>query len=338
MHPFIANFSDEFKSKLPIEFIAITEVLTEAHMYEISVPEESINAIMRRRDKILRELVFSDRAGAPLVAGMVKDALSDSVGLENAIYQAFHTLGFETTKIGGNNEPDGVANAILGYSESSKCENYTITYDAKSTKKDKIQAGTTRLSALNRHKQKYSAQYSVVIAVDFDAADNPEGALNIELKQQNITAIRAKDLIRLLLLAVPKQIGLRKLKDLFETCKTPYEVTAWIDKIESTNVERGPIDDFLDVVYNLQKTDTEPPRISAIRMELKHKTPSVIISESQLESLISSLVVLVPGLINKEGDKVTINTKPSTIKEAIQKATNNVPGEFQKMYLEALCC
>lgn len=39
-----------------------------------------------------------------------------------------------------------------------------------------------------------------------------EGALNIELKQQNITAIRAKDLIRLLLLAVPKQIGLRNLK------------------------------------------------------------------------------------------------------------------------------
>lgn len=337
MHPFIANFSDEFKSKLPIEFIAITEVLTEAHMYEISVPEESIREIMRRRDKILRELVFGDRASAPLVARMVVDALSDSVGLEEAIFKAFHTLGFETTKIGGPNEPDGVANAILGYSESAKCENYRITYDAKSTKKTKIQAGTAKLSALNRHKLKYEANYSVVVAVDFEAADNPEGALNTELKQQSITAIRAKDLVRLLLLAVPKQIGLKKLRDLFETCKTPYEVTDWIDRIEKTNIERGPIDEFLDEVYNLQKTDTEPPKISAIRMVLKQRTPPVVISEPQLESLINSLIVLVPGLISKEGDKISINTKPSTIKDAIQTVTNNVPGEFQQMYMDALC-
>lgn len=115
MHPFIANYSDEFKSKLPIEFIAITEVLTEAHMYEICIPEESIHAIMKRRDKILRELVFGDRASAPLVAGMVKDALSDSTGLEDAIYKAFHTLGFETTKIGGSNNPDGYAVLFLDF-------------------------------------------------------------------------------------------------------------------------------------------------------------------------------------------------------------------------------
>ena len=337
MHPFIANYSDEFKSKLPIEFIAITEVLTEAHMYEICIPEESIHAIMKRRDKILRELVFGDRASAPLVAGMVKDALSDSTGLEDAIYKAFHTLGFETTKIGGSNNPDGYASAILGFSEENKSENYSLTYDAKSTGKNKIQAGTARLSALYRQKEAYKAQYSVVVAIDYEGADNPEGALNIELKQQKITAIRAKDLMRLLLLAVPKQIGLKKLRDMFETCHTPNEVKFWIDEIEKTTIDRGPIDELLEVIYVLQKEDTEPPKISAIRSELKHLNPPVIISESNMKGLLNSLLVLVPGFINIEGEKVSINTTPSAIKTAIQQATNNVPADFQQMYIDALC-
>lgn len=337
MHPFIANYSDEFKSKLPIEFIAITEVLTEAHMYEICILEESIHAIMKRRDKILRELVFGDRASAPLVAGMVKDALSDSIGLEDAIYKAFHTLGFETTKIGGSNNPDGYASAILGYSDENKSENYSLTYDAKSTGKNKIQAGTARLSALHRHREAYKAQYSVVVAIDYEGTDNPEGALNIELKQQRITAIRAKDLMRLLLLAVPKQIGLKKLRDLFETCHTPNEVKSWIDEVEISTIDRGPIDELLQVVYTLQKEDTEPPKISAIRSELKHLSPPIVISEATMKSLLNSLLVLVPGFINIEGEKISINTTPTAIKTAIQQATNNVPADFQQMYIDALC-
>ncbi|MCS2788606.1 hypothetical protein ACIXFS_01865 [Bacteroides fragilis] len=124
---------------------------------------------------------------------------------------------------------------------------------------------------------------------------------------------------------------------MFETCHTPNEVKFWIDEIEKTTIDRGPIDELLEVIYVLQKEDTEPPKISAIRSELKHLNPPVIISESNMKGLLNSLLVLVPGFINIEGEKVSINTTPSAIKTAIQQATNNVPADFQQMYIDALC-
>lgn len=40
---------------------------------------------------------------------------------------------------------------------------------------------------------------------------------------------------------------------MFETCHTPNEVKFWIDEIEKTTIDRGPIDELLEVIYVLQK-------------------------------------------------------------------------------------
>ncbi|MHB9011345.1 MAG: ATP-binding protein [Ignavibacteriaceae bacterium] len=335
MHPFIANYSDSIKSTLPFEFIATTEILTEAHMYEIGVSEDIISSIMKRRDKIFRELVFSDRLNAPLVAGLVKDALSDPAGLEEAVYKAFTSLGFETKKIGGNGKPDGKADAILGYSEADKCENYSLTYDAKSTGKTKIKANTGNLAGLKRHRLDYKSDFSVLIAIDYEGSDDPESAISKESTEEKVTVMKAKDLMRLLLYAVPKQIGLRKLKELFENCYTPTEVGKWIDDIEKLEVERGPLFEVIEIIYELQKTDSEPPEIATIRMKLNEKLGKNY-SKASIIDYVYILKLLIPGFINVENEKVGIHSSPQNIKEAIEKATNSVPVQFQKYYVEAL--
>jgi len=335
MHPFIANYSDQIKSKLPIEFIATAEVLTEAHMYEIGINEDSIHSIMRRRDRIIRELVFSDRLSAPLVVNIIKDALADPTGLEEAVYKAFLTLGFEANKIGGNGTPDGKATAILGYTEANKCENYSLTYDAKSSGKQKIQAGTAKLSAVNRHRSDYSSDFAVVIAIDFEGSSDPESAISIEARQQCVTVMKAQDLMRLLLLAVPKQLGLKKIKELFETCYAPMDVTKWIDELAATNVEKGPINELLDVIYDYQRTDSEPPELASVRVALNTKMNKNY-SKLEIKDLLSSLRILVPNFINMEGDKVGLNQNPKVVKQAIDSATNSVPLDFQQLYIDAL--
>ena len=237
LHPYIANYHEAYKKNtLPIEYIAITEVLTEAHLYELGIDESKINAIIRRRDETLRKLSLSDRVGAPLVAQMLNDAIVDPTGLEDAVYNAFLALGFEATKIGGNGKPDGIADAILGFSESERNNNYSLTYDAKSTKKNKIQAATAKLSGIKRHQRDYNANFSVVIAIDYEGADDSESAISKEARQQEVTVMRAKDLVRLILLVAPKQIGLSKLRELFENCYSPSEVTEWVNQIQNENV------------------------------------------------------------------------------------------------------
>ncbi len=334
MHPYIANYNDAYKSTLPLEFMAITEVLTEAYLYEQGIDEALVNFIMKRRDNTLRELSLSDREGAPAVAQMLKDSVADSTGLEDAVYRAFLSLGLEVTKIGGNGKPDGKAEAILGYSSASQSNNFSFTYDAKSTSKERIQAGTAKLSTILRHKKDYGADYAVVVAIDFEGANDDKSAIAKECKQQRVTAIRVVDLIRILLLSAPKQIGLAKLKEMFDSCYSPAEVCSWIDCVEGCTVNPGPIKEVLTTIYSLQKDDTEPPELASVRQKLitDYKTT---LSKSDIRSILESLQVFVPGFISIEGEKVGIKARPDRVQDVISSTINNIPSNIQKMYLKA---
>ncbi len=334
LHPYIANYGDMYKKTLPLEFIAITEVLTEAYLYEEGIDPATVSFIMRRRDNTLRELSLSDREGAPAVAQLLKDSIADSTGLEDAVYRAFLALGFEVKKLGKKGEPDGKADAILGYSSSDNCDNYSFTYEAKSTSKRKIAAGTAKLSAVRRHKTDYKADYAIEVAVDFEGAGNPESAISKEAAQQEITMMRASDLARLLLLSIPKQVGLGKIRELFDGCFTPNQVSEWVDGIQSTPAEFGPIKELVAVIYELQKDDSEAPEIASVRIRLKDKC-GLELSKAGIASLIQSLQVFVPGFISKEGERVGIKARPDKVLDGINAFISNVPNEFQQMYLQA---
>lgn len=336
LHPFISNYSDNYSSILPLQIIAITEVLTEIYLYELDVDESIIKQIMRRRDKSLRTLSLSYREGSPLAAQILNDSVKDSAGLEDAVSIAFSSLGFETSKIGGNGEPDGIANAILGYDVGKVKKSYSIVYDAKSSKEPKISAATAKLSAMSRFKETYKAEYGVVIANDFDGSLDEESAISIETKLQKITAMRANDLIRLLLLAGIYQIGTDKLRDLFETAYTPDEVHNWIKGIESGEVKSEPFKELLEVIYSLQKEDIEPPRISVVRYKLNDLLGAEKkISTETVESWITSLTTIIPGYISIEGDVVGVKGRPESIMKVLRAAIEKVPSEFQEKYLSA---
>ncbi len=147
MHPFFANFLEEVKSPLPFQLIALTEILTECFLIDSGIKQDEVREIMFKRDAILRELTFSDKPNAPFVAALLQASLGDSTGLEEGVTHAFNSLGYETTHIGGPGNPDGKAVAYLGSLNSP--DNYSITFDAKSTSKDKIKATTAHISGVD---------------------------------------------------------------------------------------------------------------------------------------------------------------------------------------------
>lgn len=332
VHPYIANYSDAYKNNLPIESIAISEVLTEAHLYEMGVDESIINVIMRKRDNTLRQLALADREGIPAVALLLRDSLASPIGLEDAVYRAFLALGFEAAKIGGNGKPDGKADAILGYSAEDKTRNYSLTYDAKSTSKEKIAANTAKLSGLKRHQNDFKATYAVEVAIGFQGEDDLESAISKEARQQKVTLIKAKDLVRLLLFAAPKQLGLNKLQNLFETCYAPKEVSKWIDELEKADVVTAPYYEIIEVIYELQKTDTEPPEPNVVRIKLNERLQTKF-SSRQVQDFIEILKGIIPGYVSIEDKKVRVQAAPEVIKSAIGKTINSsIPMEMKTMY------
>lgn len=288
---------------------------------------------MWKRDQLLRDLTYNEKQNAPLVAQMIKDSLSDSGALEESVYLAFRSLGFETTKIGGKGKPDGIAMAVLGVTASGKREDYSLVYDAKSTKKHKIRADTTKISAIDRHRADYKSDYAVVVSIDFQGSDDANSAVNKEAKKHKVTLIKAKDLVTLVLLAAPKQLSWLDLKDLLDSCHTVIETSEWIEKIRDREIKKGPIKELIETTYELMKTDKEPPELSALRMKndiLKE------FSKEELRNFVVSIQRIIPQLLSLEGDIVSIQLTPDKILSALNNALRkDIPPELFDAYINA---
>jgi len=331
MHPFFANFLDEVKSVLPFQLIALTEILTECSLLENGVSQDKVKEVMLRRDAILRELTYSDKPNAPFVASLLNAALGNPSGLEKVVSQAFNSLGYESTPIGGSGKPDGKAVAYLGPLNSPN--NYSLIFDTKSTSKDKIKAITAHISGIVRHRDDYNAKFACVIAIDFEGSKDENSAVNKEAKKHKVNLIRARDLVTLVLLSSPKQVGLRELKVFFEECHTVIETSQWIENLKNKQITRGPIKELLEETFKLIKSDTEPAHLRALRernAELKK------CSTEELRALIESLQRLVPGYINISNDIISLNVPPEKVLNAInQTFITDVPVEFRDMYINA---
>ncbi|MDR2719449.1 MAG: hypothetical protein LBC03_01415 [Nitrososphaerota archaeon] len=334
VHPYIANYWEAYQNPLPLQSIAITEVLTEAHLYELGIDEDKINQIMRKRDITLRELALSDRDCIFAVALLLKEAVANPTGLEDAVYRSLLALGFETIKIGGNGKPDGKADAKLPFGTDGRSKSYSLTYDAKSTAKNKIAAGTTHLSGLKRHQTEYNAEYCLEVAIGYEGEDNIDSAISREAIQQKITIITVRDFIRLLFLATPKQLGLNKLRALFDTCYAPLDVKKWIDMLEKETVEKPPYNEIIDLIYQIQINDNEPPAVSVVRTKLNEKLGTNY-STTKITEYIKILCSIIPGSISLENDHTGVQNKADTIKQRISQMINtDIPQEAKAWYDE----
>jgi hypothetical protein len=332
-HPYVANYIDSNNNLIPLESMVITEVLTESHLYELSLDEGMVNEIIKRRDSTLRQLALSDKMGIPTAAMFLKDSLDNPSGLEEAVARVLTVFGFEVTPIGGNGEPDGKAEACLGFNEEGKNKSYSLTYDAKSTAKKRIAAATAHLSGLRRHRETYKADFSLEVAIDYQGSDDEMSAISVEAKNEKVTMMTAKDLIKLLLLITPKQIGLDKLRELFETCYAPQDVHQWIENVEKLEVEKPPYYELIDIIYDLQKSDSEAPVINIVRYQLKAKMGRDY-STTQVKEWLVLLSNLVPGSVTIDGVYVGVQASAQIIKERVHKAISDIPIGIQPLYDE----
>ena len=110
------------------------------------------------------------------------------------------------------------------------------------------------------------------------------------------------------------------------------DVKKWIDSLEKEVVDNPPYYEIVDLIYNLQTTDSEPPNIGVVRYQLNQKLNKNF-STSDVEGYIKILCALVPGSISIEGANVGVQNKPDTIKNRIVRLINtDIPSEVKALY------
>jgi hypothetical protein len=329
LHPFVAYFLDEFedgKRNLPLELMAMSEVLTEAHLYQLTSDEQLVRDVMNRRDSLLRYLARSTgKRNAFMIARDLQDASNSKSQLEAEVVAAFNSLGFDAIPLGGPGKPDGVATARLSATIDGKTRMYKVSIEAKSKEKEgtKVSAKAVGIAGIARQRSDYDCDHAVVVGPDFPTTQGEACALLQEIDAdrehtgKTITLIRITDFARLVKIVPLKRINLEELHELFCKCRTPEESKTFIDGFASRTVKQPPYKDILETIWELQKeVPGEAVEYSAITTALR-LSKNLILTKGELTDICKALAQMAIGYVFAQGNSVELSQKPEIILKAI---------------------
>jgi len=338
LHPFVAHFLDEYEDKkrsLPLELLALSEILLEAHLYELGLAEDVVHDVLERRDEALRFLARSTgKKNVRTIAQDLADASSDKDALEKAIVVAFDSMGFDAVPLGGPNKPDGIAEAHLA-GDSKGAHHYSVSLEAKSKEKEgaKVAAKSVNISGIARQRDDYKCDHAIVLGPDFPTTAGDLSALVKEIQKDSnasgktITLVRIVDMARLVRLVPLKRVGLRRLRDLFEQCTTPEESKIWIDALANEQVSKAPYRRILDEIWDLQKQrPDETVEYSGLAVALQKNAKPVNLAKSELQELCVAMSRMAPEMISARKTSVELSQKP----EKVMALIGSVIDEYSK--------
>ncbi len=345
-HPFVATFHDAFTNKRlgrPLELLAMAEVLTEAHLHAIDIGVSRIEAFLSVRDQLLRHLTNeSGRRSALSVAQALSEARNSPDGLQDAVCDAFDSLGFDVTPLGQRGEPDGVAAAHLSADDQGKARHYRVSLEAKSKEKSgaPVSAKDVGVATVAQHRDKRECEHAIVVGPAFPTSQGEASALGQRIKAdretssaagvaKTVTLITVDDLAELVRLRPVKQIGLQRLRSLFEECSLPEESAGWVEAVRRTAVEKPPYGRIVETIESLQKRYRKAAvSYSALRVELSHLEPSVEYeTDEDLLELRKGMAQMAPGAMFASATTVELDQSAENVVAAIEVAMQDYPPD-----------
>ncbi|MBU2102352.1 MAG: ATP-binding protein [Candidatus Omnitrophica bacterium] len=334
VHPFFANYCEHTRSHEAFQLLAVSEVLTEAYLLEEGLSTDQVHNIMYRRDRFLRELVFSTQLSAPLVANLLNENRSNPKGLEKAVHEGMKSLGFEITPLAKSGETDGIALARLGVRDekSGQNENYTVTYDAKSTSGDKVSAKDVGAATIAQHRDDNKADFALVVAPRFDGDGEPESNAVKQAIVNKITLITLPDFITLILVASARPIGFSRLRDeFFEICRGPKDAHEWIEKILHGPLPETHLEDILETIWEMTFDCPDPIKFAAVRERLAAKNNKFKnIKEKEIKEIMESVRRFARDLITIIEDRVFLESTPEIILRHVVAEASRLPAIILK--------
>ena len=321
----------------------MAEVLLESQLHQAGLKQDQMDVIMTARDQLLRYVAQeSGRRTALTVANGLRQARNDEDRLEIEVVEAFRSLGFDASRVGGKGKADGVAKAHLSPGPDNKPRRYAVTLEAKSKKKEgaKLKTKTFGVSTIARQRDEANCEHAIVVAPAFDHTAGKDGALAKEIKAdrestaangkpRTITAIHVEDLARLVQLRPVKRLGLGRIREVFQTCSLPEQCKKWVDQVEKEMVAKPPYEKIINAIHALQQEwDMAAVEYGALRVALGKETPPYKVSTNdELIEVCKAMAAMASYEISATERTVELNQSPANVLAAIESATKAHLGE-----------
>ena len=336
-HPYVI---EKIKTKQEQKFIrnaALVDFLTDVKLIDIGVDDLQVSEVRLYRDQLLRTLAQVDRESGLTIARMLEQASihENFQALEEICGDALEYLGFSVRRLAEPGQPEGIATAEIPAKPSSVPLSedtpltYKIAYDAKSSKSGKASTGNLGLSGIKRHRKQFDADYSLVIAPEFQVAEK----LLQECEQNEVTPIRAKDLGKLILMtAAYGPIDLIRIKEMLDL-RNPDKVGSWISEL-SDEMETGASSLSYDMLLRgLDKLAYDSPdaiHISTIAHIVREMTDgNKSVTKQDVSDVLTGIQVLVPSLVRVSDGNVLLGVSAPKIREQLIKQLDLIPDSYE---------
>lgn len=321
-HPFVMEFSKTAKEKELLKQLSMIIFLADVYALDIGVEPNTLDDIRKYRDKLMRLRAVTTRESGLHIAQLLLEMQhhSNYKMLEAALSSALRNLGFTVDDMAASGEPEGLAKAytlpsVQGSNDIPHPPLYTVGFDAKSTTHEKASTGNLTLDGIRDHRELFGADYSLVVAPDFQ-----DGALARRAEQQKVTPMRAKDLAKLLEYTYEfGAIPLTKLREVFEIYD-PNEITKWVENLKDwiKNIRPLTIDIFIKALEELKgKVPTSLPA-ATIGFICREKLNVPQIKDEDVLAVAKGLQALLPDLVAVENNNIFINVDSVRLAASIQ--------------------
>lgn len=323
-HPFVIEHSHSKAEKELIRTVAMIDLLSDVYALDIGIDPGQLHNVRHYRDRLMRFRALQRRQSGVYIARLLQHTQHDSKNpkrFEKVVNNALSHLDFDLKVLGQSGEPEGIARAFtmpadrLPTKENPHPPSYSFSYDAKSSKHDVAQTGNISLDAVVQHRERYNADYALVIAPGYS-----EGALKIRCEQQRVTPMTASDLGKLLKYTVDYgAIPVTTFREVFEYFD-PEEVSNWVKGLESRMKasRKLTIDVFIKALEELKGKVPDALAASTVAFTCRESLDSVEVKETDVIALAKGLQVIVPDLVGVEEDKIVVNASASNVAEAIR--------------------
>ena len=203
-HAFVAAHSDETRSKLLLEDMAIAEALLEAQLRLAHVSPPVIGEVLEERDKLLKAIALDHPYSVKFVANSLRDAAANEHDLELAVVAAARSLGFVAKHVSGSSEPDGVARYV-SYPE----ETYLLTLEAKSSA-DVPSLSAIDFAGLDEHVKAHEANGCLLVAPAYPGSTQEDSAAAARARNLRISCWTIEQLARVVESAETRHITARR--------------------------------------------------------------------------------------------------------------------------------
>jgi hypothetical protein len=322
-HPFAAEHSGSRAEKELIRTIGMVNLLTDVYALDIGIEAGAIQEVRDYRDKLMRFRAMQQRRSGTYIAKLLLQMQNDSSNskrLEVVLSDALRYLGYQVEDLAKPGEPEGVANAYstptdtIPTPENPTPPLYSFTFDAKSSKNDVAATGNIKLDGMVQHREKYKANYSLVVAPGFS-----DGSLAIRCTQQKVTPLTASDLGKLLEYTVEfGAIPVTKLRELFELYD-PTHVAKWVGDLKVWLQTKRPLtlNIFLQALDKLKGKVPDVLSAGTLAYTCRDKLNAVSVRDEHVIALAKGLSILIPDLVGIEGDKIVVNASAAKVAAAV---------------------